>query len=50
MVEESEDQRCIQVGQGEVGWSLADLLLREGKQQLERVAVGRDGAGADARC
>src|SRR5581483_1542167 len=48
VVEECGDQLGVQVSpvQG-VGW-LAGSLLGEGEQQLERIAVRGDGAGAGA--
>ena len=47
VVEERRDQVGVEVGPVQAGRSLAGAVLREPDQQLERVAVGRDGAWAD---
>jgi hypothetical protein len=46
VVEEVQHERRVEVGQLQCrGW-LAGAVLDEAEQQLERVAVGLDGAGA----
>ena len=47
VVEERRDQVGIEVGPIQAGRGLAGAVLGEPEQQLERVAVGRDGARAD---
>jgi hypothetical protein len=46
MVQERGDEGGVEVDQAQRGWWLRELLLREGQQQLHRVAVGRDRVGA----
>jgi hypothetical protein len=41
--EEADDERCVEIRQCKLGGCLADVVPREGEQQTERVAVGRDG-------
>ena len=48
VVEEIQHQWRVQVGQSERGGWFTAALLGEAQQQLERVAVGLDGAGAGA--
>jgi hypothetical protein len=48
VVQEVQDQRRVQVGQRQCrGW-LAGAFLDEREEQLERIAVAFDGAGAGA--
>jgi hypothetical protein len=46
VVEERSDQRCVEVGEVQLAWLLASLLLGEGQEQAEGVAVGGDRAWA----
>ena len=46
VIEESQDQVGVEIEQGQICRGFADPLLREPKQELERVPVGRDCAGA----
>jgi hypothetical protein len=48
MVEKRADELDIDVGEIEVGWLLAGVLLGECEQQLDRVAVRGDGLRAGA--
>ena len=48
VVEEVQHERRVEVGQSERGGWSSGALLGEAQQQLERVAVGLDGAGAGA--
>jgi hypothetical protein len=42
MFEERADQRRVEIVDVQLEWLLAGLLVREGEQQPERVAVGGD--------
>ena len=46
MGEERADQRRVEIVDVQLEWLLAGLLVREGQQQPERVAVGGDGLRA----
>jgi hypothetical protein len=46
VVQERADQRRVEVGEVQLAWLIAGLLLGEGEQQPERVAVGGDGSRA----
>ena len=46
VVEERSDQRRVEVGEVQLAWLLAGLLLGVGQQQPEGVAVGGDRAWA----
>jgi hypothetical protein len=48
VVEESSNERLVDVGQEQIRWRLAETLLGEGEEQSERVAVGGDGVRARA--
>jgi len=46
VVEERANQRRVEIVEVQLEWLLAGLLLREGEQQPERVAVSADRLGA----
>jgi hypothetical protein len=46
VIQKAQDQIGIEVGQGHVRRGFPNPLLSKGQQELERVPVGRDRAGA----